>query len=313
MGVQSTPTMQTSGKLGGMEEGGALATRCVSCGAEQPGDFCPACGERRITAADRSIAAFLRRALEEVTDVDSRLIRTLRRLVFSPGYLTQAFADGARKPYLGPVQLFLLANLAYFLLQPFSTFSAYNVSLENQRSRQAYSTVLPVAEWADAAATNAGLDAATFETVFNNQSELLARSLVFFMVPVFAVFMSLFMLDRGRPFVDHLVFSLHFFAFDLLVLHCAVLMVWPHLVIPVTNLIPGAAAGSGLPALLASVILELGASLLVTVPYLNFAYRRFYGLRRWRALPTAFASLIALFVTILSYRLLLLLVTLATV
>ncbi len=291
----------------------AMAERCVSCGAEQRDNYCPECGERRITAADRSIAAFLRRAFEEVSDVDSRLFRTLRRLVFSPGHLTRAFSEGRRKPYLGPVQLFLLANLAYFLVQPLSTYTAYNTPLKSQLNRQAYSEQLPVADWVETATERTGLDEDTFETVFNNQSELLARTLVFVMVPVFAVFLAVLMLGRGRPFVDHLVFSLHYFAFDLLVMHCAVLMVWPYLVHGVGDLVTGGGPPSDWLQWATRFAKELGASLLVTVPWLYFAYRRFYGLSNWRAMPTALFSPIVLLMTVLTYRLLLLIITLASV
>lgn len=286
---------------------------CVSCGAVQPEDFCSQCGERRITHADRTVVAFLRRAFEDVTDVDSRLIQTLKLLVCRPGALTQAFAEGRRKPFLGPVQLFLLANLAYFLIQPLSSYTGYNTPLDSQLTRQVYSEALPVADWVAAATSSSDLDADTFEVVYNNQSELLARSLVVVMVPILAVWLALIAVGRGKPFVDHVVFALHFYAFDLIVLHCLVLMVWPHIII---------AAASGLQALIgtpywlnpaANFLVEGGASLLITVPYLFFAYRRFYAMGTLIATTLAIVSLFALQLTTVTYRLLLLLVTLATV
>lgn len=291
----------------------ARAERCVSCGAEQARDYCPECGERRLTAADRSFVAFLRQALEAVTDVDSRLFLTFRRLIFSPGYLTLAFAEGRRKPYLAPVQLFLLANLAYFLLQPLSTYTGFNTPLDSQLERQAYSSALPVAEWVAAATAQSGLDAAAFEVVFNNQSELLARTLVFFMVPLFALVLALFMLGRRRPFVDHLVFAVHFYAFDLLVVHCVVLMFWPYLVYGMAQLASAMGAPPGALRDAAMFASEVGADLLVVMPWLYFGYRRFYAIGFFRASLTALASLIALYLATLTYRLLLLLVTLATV
>ena len=289
----------------------AMAERCVSCGAQQRGEYCPECGERRITDADRSVAAFLKRAFEEVTDVDSRLFRTLRRLVFSPGHLTREFAAGRRRPYLGPVQLFLLANLVYFLLAPISPYTAYNTPLSSQLDQQMYSDALPVDAWVASTQAATGLDTDAFEAVFNNQSELLARSLVFVMVPVLALFLSVVMLGRGRPFVDHLVFSLHFFAFDLLIMHSVVLMAWPHIVAAASQIVTGSGPEPEWLRGATGFAIELGASLLVTVPWLYFAYRRFYDLGLLRASLTAIISLVALLMTVLSYRLLLLLVTLA--
>ncbi|MEM1438049.1 MAG: DUF3667 domain-containing protein [Pseudomonadota bacterium] len=286
---------------------------CVSCGAQFQGNYCPECGERRITDSDRSVLAFLRRAFEEVTDVDSRLLRTFKELVLRPGALTRAFSEGRRKPFLGPVQLFLLANLAYFLIQPLSSYTGYNTPLDSQLSRQVYSDKLPVADWVAAATAGAEVDANTFEVVYNNQSELLARSLVVIMVPILALWLALVAVGRGKPFVDHVVFALHFYAFDLIVLHCVVLMVWPHIVV---------GAATGLQALIgtpywlnpvANFLVEGGASLLITVPYLFFAYRRFYGMGTLVAMTFAIVSLFALQLTTVTYRLVLLLVSLATV
>ncbi len=286
---------------------------CVSCGAQYEGNFCPKCGERRITSADRTVLAFLRRAFEEVTDVDSRLIRTFKQLVRRPGALTRAFAEGRRKPFLGPVQLFLLANLAYFLIQPLSSFTGYNTPLDSQLERQVYSEKLPVADWVAAATSSAGLDDTTFEVVYNNQSELLARSLLVIMVPILALWLAVIAVGRGKPFVDHVVFALHFYAFDLIVVHCLVLMVWPYIVIGAATALQ---ALIGTPYWLnpaANFLLEGGASLLITVPYLFFAYRRFYGMGALVAMALAFVSLFALQLITVTYRLLLLLVSLATV
>ena len=290
-----------------------MAKRCVSCGAEQRSEFCASCGERRITAADQRVSAFLRRAFEEVTDVDSRLLRTLRRLVLSPGYLTHAFTAGRRKPYLGPVQLFLLANLAYFLLQPFSAYTGFNTPLDSQLTRQAYSSLLPVAAWVDAAAVRTGLDSAAFETLFNHQSELLARTLVFLMLPLFASTLALLMLGRDRSFVDHVVFTLHFYAFSLLVVHCAVLMVWPYLVMGLAALASTTGQAPAWLADAANFLMEVGPDLLFTAPWLYFAYRRFYDTGFFRASLTALASIVIVFLITVTYRAVLLLVTLATV
>ncbi|MEM9322801.1 MAG: hypothetical protein AAGA41_08195, partial [Pseudomonadota bacterium] len=118
---------------------------------------------------------------------------------------------------------------------------------------------------------------------------------------------------RGKPFVDHVVFALHFYAFDLIVVHCLVLMVWPYIVIGAATALQ---ALIGTPYWLnpaANFLLEGGASLLITVPYLFFAYRRFYGMGALVAMALAFVSLFALQLITVTYRLLLLLVSLATV
>lgn len=89
---------------------------CVSCGAPQPGPYCAECGEKRVDARDMTIRAFAAYALEAVTNADAKLYATLRALIARPGLLTREFMAGRRRPYLGPMQTFLVCNVAFFLL-----------------------------------------------------------------------------------------------------------------------------------------------------------------------------------------------------
>jgi hypothetical protein len=50
-----------------------------------------------------------------VLDADNRFYRSLRMLVVRPGGLTAEFLRGRRRPYLGPIQLFALVNIAFYL------------------------------------------------------------------------------------------------------------------------------------------------------------------------------------------------------
>ena len=48
-----------------------------------------------------------------------------------------------------------------------------------------------------------------------------AKSLVILMVPVFAGFLALLFVRRRKPFMAHVVFSLHFYAFLMLLFSLA--------------------------------------------------------------------------------------------
>lgn len=290
---------------------------CVSCGAEGDGRFCSQCGELRLNEKDRRLSAFVQRTFREITDVDSRFLKTVRRLVLSPGHLTAEFSRGRRKPYLGPVQLFLLVNIVYFVMQPLSSYTGYNTTLASQLNRQYYSDVLPIDRWVDESKAASNLDDAAFEAVYNNQSEILARSLVALMAPLFAVFLAVVMFDRTRYAVDHLVFSLHFFAFDLLVVHSFLLLFWSDLVRAALQVVQwltvGDIADSGLIQSFSSAARELGTGLLVTTPYLYFAFRRFYATSRLRSAITAIVAYLAVIYMTVTYRLILLTLTLASI
>ncbi|MEL7312872.1 MAG: DUF3667 domain-containing protein [Pseudomonadota bacterium] len=278
--------------------------------------YCSVCGERRLDPSDRTVAALTKTFLASVTDLDSRVYRTLRTLITAPGMLSSAFARGQRKPFLGPVQLFILANVVYFLLQPFAAHSGYNTPLEFQLDRQAYSRTLPVAEWVAESRQVTGRSEDVFAAVYNNQSEVLAKSLVFLMVPMFALLMSALMAGTGRLTADHVVFALHYYAFELLVMHSLFMMIWPRLVLAVGGpLIDSLDADQAANAVRSTmhVLLEFAGPILVLGPYLYFSTLRFYETSRWRAAVTAAIALLCLIGIAVVYRVILLIATLFTI
>lgn len=86
---------------------GVEAAACPSCGARLAGEYCHACGERLRTPEQLSLRHSLREFAEDLFDVDSRAIRSLRLLLFSPGFLTLEYIRGRRRPYLGPLRMYL--------------------------------------------------------------------------------------------------------------------------------------------------------------------------------------------------------------
>jgi hypothetical protein len=82
---------------------------CPSCGETLVGDFCHRCGEKRAEARDLTLRHFLSEAAQEFTSVEhSKIFRTLRALLFRPGFLTREWAAGRRNCYLKPLNLCLL-------------------------------------------------------------------------------------------------------------------------------------------------------------------------------------------------------------
>ncbi|HYL01164.1 MAG TPA: DUF3667 domain-containing protein [Steroidobacteraceae bacterium] len=92
----------------------APAARCDNCGAGVAGRYCGNCGQR-LEPPVHSLWHFLAIAFEDVTHADSRLWRTLRALLFRPGFLTQEFLAGRRARYLPPVRLYLVLSVTFFL------------------------------------------------------------------------------------------------------------------------------------------------------------------------------------------------------
>jgi Protein of unknown function (DUF3667) len=88
--------------------------RCENCGNEVTERYCGACGQR-LDPPVHSLWHFSQLAAEDLTHADSRLWRTLKALLFKPGFLTREFLCGRRARYLPPVRLYLVLSLAFFL------------------------------------------------------------------------------------------------------------------------------------------------------------------------------------------------------
>lgn len=91
------------------------ARNCPNCGQDRPDPFCAYCGQSDRNYA-RSLRPVLGDLLHETFELDSRLSRTLKLLLFRPGRLTLEFSRNRRASYMSPVRLYIFASFAFFLL-----------------------------------------------------------------------------------------------------------------------------------------------------------------------------------------------------
>lgn len=187
---------------------------CPTCGTHVSGKFCPGCGEKRFGAADLSIRHFFTHALGEYFHFDSKIFRSFRLLFSRPGFLTSEYLRGCRKPYLHPFQLFFVANLIYFLLQPLTRWSGLKAWLNVQTHMMSYSGF--AARLAAQRLAARGVTETQLNNAFDHAVDIQARSLVVLIVPLFALVLCLIEWRKRRFFGEHLVFSLHFTAFWLI-------------------------------------------------------------------------------------------------
>jgi hypothetical protein len=94
----------------------AATARCANCGAALHGPFCATCGQA-VKPLDPPVRHFVGEFVQELFDVDGRWLRSLRRLLFSPGFLTREYVEGRRIRWLSPLTLYLLASVAMFTVQ----------------------------------------------------------------------------------------------------------------------------------------------------------------------------------------------------
>jgi len=107
----------------------AGSARCLNCGTGLKGPFCYYCGQ-----PDRNFMRFfpalLRDLVEDLFDLDSRFMRTLKPLLFKPGRLTKDFMNGRRFRYTPPMRLYIFSSIAFFLLA--ALLSSNAVEMDNE-------------------------------------------------------------------------------------------------------------------------------------------------------------------------------------
>ena len=79
------------------------------------GEYCSKCGQR-MQLRRLTMGALFHDVLHDLSDLDSRVWRTLIALLLKPGKLTNEFIAGRRTFYLPPFRLYLVLSLVFFLL-----------------------------------------------------------------------------------------------------------------------------------------------------------------------------------------------------
>lgn len=274
----------------------ARASSCVHCGAPLHTAFCARCGERRAADRDFSMRAFIGELVVTITGADGTLHRTVRTLFRRPGELTAAFMRGEWIRYTRPLQLFLLANVFYFLLASSSGSRVFDTPLSVHLGNTFHRGV--AGRMVEARLAERGLPLETYARTFDRVATLQAKTLIIAMVPLWAVGLALVQARKRRFALEHLVFALHYFSALL------VLMVATHLLVgkPLIALVRRPDGTVDWRAWDDWVTL---VNVAVQVTYLTLAQRRAYGDGVPVAVVKAVALVAVFMITLFAYRALL--------
>jgi Protein of unknown function (DUF3667) len=273
------------------------AWHCITCGRDVETRHCPTCGERSVRAKDLTLRQLLVEMFRTLTHLDSRLVRSLRYLLFRPGTLTVAYLEGPRKPYITPFQLFLTANVIFFAVQSVTTVKVFSAPLASHLRAQDWSPLARrlVAE----RLTEKGMTLEALTSIFDRMVAINAKSLVILMAVPFVLLLIVMFWRSGRPFLAHVIFALHFYAFHLLILSAMLL------VLLVTSWIAGPRfewSGEDVPLFV--------IQLLLVAIYLYKAINRVYHAAGVMRAVTLVVLVTAVGAAISGYRFLMFLVTL---
>jgi hypothetical protein len=261
--------------------------------------FCPRCGEAPVSPREYSLRGVAERLLHAFTSFDSKTARSVWALVRHPGLLTVSWMQGVRQAYVRPITLFLIVNVLFFAVQSMSGETVFSSTLDSHVHHQDWQAFARAMLQRKLEAS--GMPAETYAPVFDSAVGVHAKSLIILMTVPFTLLLPLVFVRARRPFLTHIVFSLHAYTFQLLVF-C------------LTMIAARASAWLGLGGLEAprvDTVLSV-INLAAFGTYLYLAIGPAYGARgAWRVLQAAVLAIAAAAV-MLGYRFALFVITLLT-
>ncbi len=187
--------------------------RCQNCQTTMGIHYCANCGEKRYSKNSLTLLHLFRQLFISVTDVDGKLVTSLRLLILRPGQLTMDYVKGIRNNRLNPFQVFLLANICYFFFISFSSSNTFTTPLEIHLSANNFIHKQIANDLVEQALLKSGESKTSYSDSFNQQIEIQSKSLIILMVPIFALFVYICFLKHSYLGVKSLVFSTHFLSF----------------------------------------------------------------------------------------------------
>lgn len=190
---------------------------CPSC--EQPllGQYCHLCGEKQFKNSDISAQKVSSHIFSSVTEVDGKLLTSLRLLLIKPGRLTIDYLSGVRKNRLSPFQLLLLINIIFFLMAAYLGHSSFTTRLAFHTNSSNFIHQPVAKKMVESHLESSKEPREAYTNRFNAMVEVQAKSLVMLMVPMLALIIWLLYPKQSYPVVSSLIFATHLFAYMLLV------------------------------------------------------------------------------------------------
>jgi len=176
---------------------GTQSTTCYNCKAPLTGPFCGACGQKA-QSLNPSAHDLLHDVTHEMLHVDGRIVRSVQRLLLSPGFLTREQFEGRRARWISPLRLYLIFSVIYFGVTAFGGGSVRT----GVKGGTDQDTVQELQKLGFSS------EAEMQEAVAHARATWVPR-MMFLLVPLFAWFVQLVSRRSGRNYPQHLMFALH--------------------------------------------------------------------------------------------------------
>jgi hypothetical protein len=257
--------------------------RCPSCAAESLGRFCSHCGEKEITDRDYSLGHFFGEIITAVTLLESRALRSLWLVVTKPGFLSSEYFKGRRVRYVKPLQLFVSLNVVYYFSISLFFATTFTTPLSTQLHMNNYYPGYANAR-VEHKLQKENITYPALAAKYDQHTNVLSKTLIFLLIPIFAVLFYGFFFLKREYLVQHVVIATHFWSFGLLLLG---------VFLPLATVLLGRIfRWIHLPSAYLTDDGIISAFLQICIGvYLFLMFRRAYDVTRWYSLLTS--SLIA--------------------
>lgn len=230
---------------------------CKNCDAATSGNYCHQCGQATHLHVP-SAREFLHEFIAHYVALEGKLWRSLKLLLFKPGFLSREYIEGRRVRYIEPLRLYLTFSIIFFALFKLSGVEILDINVGGrdgappaasapagvQPGKQAREQTQEQADDADlkeiqekgsdllgwvSPRLEQGADrffampqkerSATAKRVFFSYTPYA----IFLMMPMFALYLKLLYLGSGRRYGEHFLFALHSNGFAFLMLSLFIL------------------------------------------------------------------------------------------
>lgn len=192
---------------------------CQNCGEYLSGLYCTNCGQKSTVSFDRSLKSILEHFFEEIFVWDSRFFRSVKYLFTRPGYLTQEYISGRVSRYISPLKMFLFTSLIAFFVMIKTDPDSYKELVTKSSVKDDF-----IKEFILTQQSKSSESKELFIDNFNEQVSDNITIYIFFIMFVFSLLLKIAYSAKNIYYVEHLVFTLHFFTFVLICLLAGALL-----------------------------------------------------------------------------------------
>jgi hypothetical protein len=237
----------------------SVATECANCGAAVSGHFCHQCGQETVLHV-ASTREFVHEFIGHYVALEGKLWKSLKLLLFRPGRLTLEYINGRRVRYVQPLRLYLTLSVIFFAVLQYGAHDVIDPGngktqtasaapggpaktgelIHEDRPGEIHQGTHKLrqfvgrynAHWSDKLAQFSDMPREERSQLMNEAFYHYTPYAVFFMMPLFALYLKLLYLGSGRRYGEHVLFALHtngfaYLAFTLMLLVPDGMHLWP--------------------------------------------------------------------------------------